>query len=88
MRLTHKFRSGNDCEIYIRQDFPPGLIDNTVAWEYFPPSAEDLREYREEVLPGKVIPAMVAVLERVKSAGRFVEVKPGIWAWIEAGSRS
>lgn len=88
MKITHLFRSGNNCDITVAEEIRPGLINNRVEWEDFPPSAEDLREYREEVLPAKVIPAMAAVLQRVKGMGRFVEVRPGIWAWMEAGSRN
>jgi hypothetical protein len=88
MVINHVFRSGNGCDIYIPENIGPGLLHNRVEWERFPPGPQDLREYSEEVLPAKVIPAMAAVLQRANRSGRFIEVAPGIWGWMEAGSRN
>jgi len=88
MKLTHTFRSGNSCDISVAEEIRPGLVNNRVQWECFPPSAEDLLEYHDEVMPGKVIPVLAATLQLSKGPGRLVEVTPGIWGWMDAGSRN
>ena len=88
MKIAHVFRSGNSCDIHVAEEIQPGLLNNRVQWECYPPSAEDLLEYHDEVVRRKVIPAMAAVLHRANRSGRFIEVMPGVWAWMEAGSRN
>jgi hypothetical protein len=88
MTITHKFHSGNSCDIHVAEDIRTGLLNNRVQWECFPPSTEDLQEYHDEVVPGKLIPAMAEALQAAKGPGHFVEVMPGIWGWMEAGCRN
>jgi hypothetical protein len=88
MVVNHAFRSGNDCEIHIPDGITPGYEDLLVLWEHYPPSEEDLQEWRTEVYPRLVIPAGEALLRKTRGPGRFVEVRPGVWAWMEAGSRN
>ena len=52
-----------------------------VEWENYPPSAEDLKEWREEVYQNVLIPAAETMLRRLKGPGPVVQVTAGVWAW-------
>ncbi len=59
MRITHVFRSGNDCVLHVPDQFDEGgeWLYRT-EWERWPVSAEDIKEWTEEVYPKKVIPIL------------------------------
>jgi hypothetical protein len=82
MRITHIFRSGNDCVVHVPEQFvDKGMGLFRTEWERWPPSAEDVKEWTEEVYPKKIIPQLEAVARRTRGQGYVVEIMPGAWLW-------
>jgi hypothetical protein len=78
MKITHIFRSGNSCELDVPDSMVRGqALDMNCRWERFPPSAADLREYREIVYSEKILPAFEKALGSADGR-RWVEIEPGI----------
>lgn len=71
MTIVHIFKSRNACIISIPKQVTRGVVDRfLVEWER-PPRKMDIREYRDVVLPEKVIPA---ILNTIRESQRTEEI--------------
>ena len=67
--------------LHVPDQFDEGEWLYRTEWERWPRSAEDIREWAEEVYPKKVIPLLEAVARRTRGLGHLVEIRPGVWLW-------
>jgi hypothetical protein len=87
MTITHSFRSGNGCDIHIPKKVKRGKFNSvSVEWDSYPPSAADLREYEQEVYPGRVMPVLEGLVRQSHGPGQAVEIAPGVRGWVQSSS--
>lgn len=84
MIIRHLFRSGNDCIVHIPDRISEGFDLTHIEWEIFPPSADDFKEWSEDVYPNKVMPQLEIVARRTRGPGSLVQVAPGVCVWRDA----
>ena len=87
MIINHIFNSGNECEFYAPDDIHDGVQQTRVTWNRRP-SRKDEREFRQHFYPDVVIPAVEVLMRKSRGPGRMVQVLPGVWAWMDAGSQN